>query len=396
VNRLIEAGADINKQNINGSSPLFSASGQGHIQIVEILLKHGASKDIPNNKGKKPIDVAKTSKIKELLNDLITDDNKWRGWTRSDVEKFDILFTDEGALNYSCCPICLKYVLRQDGCLYMHHNCSALQGFYHKELYNKYKDRRGKIEWCTVCGRICKEHRHFKLNIASDSVPGYAVPPQDTIDVFFQNDCRGANGGGGLPEKIERVRALRQFARELQEVVGEISQTKALEELTEAMWNAPAASAYSRRSQKILTTKKWNFETADVFPPNVIASNTTNNIIPNIPRPEANRNLLPTFRVDGSNNISMNDEVPVVYFHHRLPDGTVKNHSEGIGLHTLTNFIQDTNTRFGTEDFGQCPFQCGARLHPDEVVKAFELLESNDVALVAEYRAKFNRKFRGT
>ncbi len=349
----------------------------------------------------KTIKAAESGKFRDEISELILEKANrkgvvWKGWTRSDAEKFDILFTEEGAKNYSCCPVCLKYTIRQDGCLYMHHNCSAFEGFYHKELYRKYKSSMGEIEWCTVCGRICKNHRHYKVDNAQNPVPDFAVPSPRDQTVFFQNDCRGANGGGGLPEKIERIRALRQFARELQDLVDEIPRNQALEQLTETMWNAPAASFFGYRTQKILKTKKWNFETANAFPPNAPPSQVANNNAPNILRPNANKDLLPTFSAKGSNNIAMNDGVPVVHFHHRLPDGTVKNHEEGIGLQTLIDFLKDVNTKFGTEEFGTCPFQCGVRLHPDEVQRAFELFGAAEAqaALVADYRAKYNRKFR--
>lgn len=398
IDLLLHKGADINASDLIFSIATITTKEPKRLDSFKNFLNlPGLVID------EKTIEAAADKKFHHEINELILakanrKGSMWKGWTRSDAEKFDILFTEEGAKNYSCCPVCLKYTIRQDGCLYMHHKCSALQGFYHKKLYNKYKDGDGEIEWCTVCGRICKNHRHYAVDNAQNPVPAFAVPEPRNMRVFFQNDCRGANGGGGLPEKIERIRALRQFAKELQEVVGEIPQTEALEQLVEAMWNAPAASFYGRRAEKIITTKKWNFETANAFPPNVPPSQAANkNILaPNIQRPNANKDLLPTFKADGSNNIAMNNSVPVVYFHHRLPDGTVKNHEEGIGLPTLVGFITDINAKFGTEEFGACPFQCGARLHPDEVKKAFELLgaEEANAALIADYRTKFNRKFR--
>lgn len=349
----------------------------------------------------------------------------WEGWTKSDASQFDFLFSDEGAINYSVCPVCLKFVARSDGCLYMSHDCASLPGFYHKRLYemyawspdepednnddddndndednnnddnnddnNQFGGASKKVTWCTDCGRICYGHQHYELGSATASTK----PKKLRYGAPYDNDCRKTNGGGGYPEKVARYRRAREYALELQEDVGKITQKNALEDLVEQIWNAPLYK--TRAVNRIIREKAWNIPT-ERFPnpkaPNssANAANTTN--APNIQRPNANKNLLPTFNESGNNSVGMNFGVPVIYFHHRLPDGSVKNHEEGIGLPTLIGFVQEMNQNFGADLFGTCPLQCGAQLHPDEVQKAFELLGDPQEALVAEYRAKFNRRFR--
>ncbi|EAY00647.1 C2 domain containing protein [Trichomonas vaginalis G3] len=57
----------LDKKNKEGETALFIASKIGFSKIVEILLKSGCSKDIENNSGKKPIDIAKNKDVIELL-----------------------------------------------------------------------------------------------------------------------------------------------------------------------------------------------------------------------------------------------------------------------------------------------------------------------------------------
>ena len=398
VKALLEAGANVNKSMNNGTTPLYTASFKGHLEVVKALLEAGADKNIASN-GRKPIDVAKTEEIKKLLEDpVIEDTTLWNGWSLSDDKMLDILFTDDGAKNATVCPICLKHAVRQDGCMYMHHNCKALNGFYHQDLYAKYKNAEGEVEWCTFCGRICKGHRHYETSKASGPVPGFAASKSENANVFFQNDCRGANGGGGIPEKIERFRVFRHQARELESEKGSITRQKAMEELVEVMWNAPLIGHFERKTRKILEEKRWNFPGEGIFQnTNPINENETN--APNIARNAANATLLPKL-TEGMNVVSL-ENGPVVEFVHRRRDGTVNEHKgEGINMATLKDFITRMNSNFGTEEFGYCwnygtaPDSCTARLHPDEVKAAFELLGEPNEALVAEYRRKFNRKFR--
>ena len=40
----------------NGSTPLHFAAGNGHLEVVQLLLRHRADKELKNNFGEKPVD----------------------------------------------------------------------------------------------------------------------------------------------------------------------------------------------------------------------------------------------------------------------------------------------------------------------------------------------------
>ena len=58
IDSLLNAGADINKQNDNGDTPLHIAASVNDIDTFKYLLKQGADKDIKNIYGNNPIDIA--------------------------------------------------------------------------------------------------------------------------------------------------------------------------------------------------------------------------------------------------------------------------------------------------------------------------------------------------
>ncbi|KAF9409619.1 hypothetical protein BGZ94_001898 [Podila epigama] len=63
-----QSGVNINAQNsMNGWSALHWASHRGHEPVVRALLMRGASKDVKNNKGQTPVDLATKPDICALL-----------------------------------------------------------------------------------------------------------------------------------------------------------------------------------------------------------------------------------------------------------------------------------------------------------------------------------------
>ena len=108
--------------------------------------------------------------------------------------------------------------------MYMNHKCTEMP-YYHAELYNKYKNSEGKISWCTICGRICVGHYHYPIVSVDASKPQPLIFGQPNP---FENDCRLTNGGGGLPEKIARIRQLRETARELQADIDKLDHEEAM------------------------------------------------------------------------------------------------------------------------------------------------------------------------
>ena len=53
---MILKGSDINKQNVDGDTPLHLAVRNKNMKIIKILLDHKAKLDIPNKEGEIPFD----------------------------------------------------------------------------------------------------------------------------------------------------------------------------------------------------------------------------------------------------------------------------------------------------------------------------------------------------
>jgi ankyrin repeat protein len=384
VNLLLKAGADVNIANNLGVTPLFRASENGDSDIVLELLNAGADVYAKNKDGKTALDLAADSEIIAMLKEKMEGPQEvWKGFTKSDVEKFDIIF-GEGAENYSVCPICLDYVERSEACMYMKHDCSKGGGYYHQRLYNIYKTLEGYISWCTICNRIAKGHNHYQLRSAEEKNPVVLILSSDP----YEKDCSKTNGGGGLPEKLARFRRFREYALELQDDIDKKGKRDALNELVEELWNAPL-----RREKKLLKSmaesKKWNIP-SNKFTKNTLTANASASAsasaAPNIPF----TGKLPTKVEEGRNNVMMNDNIPVIQFHHKQQDGSEETH--GITEETLIDFIKTKNTEFGTPDFGYCfmyPGSCDSKLHPEEV-KEYVPKELYD-----DYKKHFNTKFKG-
>ncbi len=64
---LIDAGADLNIQSNNGRTALNYCAQYDHLDIARMLIDAGADKTIPTNDGKLPYELAKTKKMKTIL-----------------------------------------------------------------------------------------------------------------------------------------------------------------------------------------------------------------------------------------------------------------------------------------------------------------------------------------
>ena len=397
VKLLVDAGADVNllyrTKTGEISPPLYYAAYFGLATVIEALLKvPGINLDI-EIKGLTILEHAEKNKftkvpeINAFLVKLLTPpDTLWEGWTRADMDKFDIIFEDTMANEFSHCPVCLKYIERSEGCMYIReHNCTTYgNDYYHKTLYRKYKSPDGKIYWCTICGRISLGHRHYELAAANGPVPELLVGHSP-----FATDCKG-EGGGGRMEKVARIRRLREYALELQDDVGKKTFTTAMNELVEEMWNAPLV----RKGvvKRIMEEKKWNIP-ANAFPappppPAELPIDFAN--FPNLTRPAAESELVPTV-VQGTDVILQEPDMEVIQFHHTQPDGTVNHHTiTCISADSLTQIIAQSVGAFKMPTFGLCWEKngCKGRLWPEEI-KPFVPEE-----LYNEYRMKFNWKFR--
>ncbi|XP_030069237.1 ankyrin repeat domain-containing protein 12 isoform X1 [Microcaecilia unicolor] len=64
---LIAAGADVNTQGLDDDTPLHDAASSGHREIVKLLLRHGGNAYQANKHGERPVDVAETEELAQLL-----------------------------------------------------------------------------------------------------------------------------------------------------------------------------------------------------------------------------------------------------------------------------------------------------------------------------------------
>ena len=377
---------------------------EGHnIENVKLLLEYGADKNHKETTTHKTaLDIAKDKyeNNKKYYRDVIKllggkmETELWKGFSRSDIQKFDIFF--ENPFDWSCCPICLEYIERSAACMYMSHNCATTGHYYHEKLYDAYMYDYGKkqVEWCTVCGRITELHKHFKLTDAKN--PNKTKAPlkpeiQAQLDrgdnvAFFDNaNCIGF-GGGGIEEKAERFRRLREYALTLQEDVGKKNYDDVMEKLIEVVWDS--ALVKSEKVKNILKNKSWNINVT-AFPENKknTRNNNSNSNAANVPF----GGRVPTVIEGGDCIIYADDEEgeasnPTYQFHHSTVGG--KDH-DGIYIcqKDLAKAVQLKCKEFGLEDFGQCWFSpCKAILHPEELKGIIPEV------LYTEYKKKFNKK----
>ncbi|XP_051553357.1 ankyrin repeat domain-containing protein 12-like isoform X2 [Myxocyprinus asiaticus] len=64
---LIGAGAEVNTQGLDDDTPLHDASSSGHKDIVKLLLHHGGNAYQANKRGERPVDVADSQELEQLL-----------------------------------------------------------------------------------------------------------------------------------------------------------------------------------------------------------------------------------------------------------------------------------------------------------------------------------------
>ena len=431
---LLAAGANVNHANIRGDTPLHWAAGNGDKEIVKLLLASGANVNSVNANGltvlltaihlqqneivQLLIDVPgiditgalEYARLRnnetaiEIINDKLNpvlglDLDPWKGWTQSDINVLNSTLdtTRNGdrspAENVSLCPVCLKTVVRSEACMFMHHNCTEQPGYYHKTLYNLYKNEMGDIYWCTICNRISLGHRHYQPDRFDPSDPEKVdLMPTTFTGNYFGGDAECKKlGGGGWEEKVTRYRRLREYAAELNTVIGELSRTEALNKLVVEMWNAPVLHT-TNAVKKIMNTRKWNIPNTS-FPTAVRNNTNTNNVVEDITWPFEGRSaLMPKIHLKGKNNtnwmnnISLEEDMPVlIQLVHRQADSTIKVHDERISLNTLMDAVNKTSVT------GGCPIGegCTGLQYPGELQY---ILDHYPIDLTDEERAGFQAR----
>lgn len=381
---IIEHNADLNIRNNAGNTPLTIAAMKRYTDIVTTLLEHGATvtqHDISAaHESIKPILEEALRRQTELQTQTMP---KWKGFTKSDMQIFDSIFdrdSPNAMKRVSACPVCLKYVHHIDACNYMSHNCS-LSGYYHKDLYNKYKNDTGLIYWCTICGRICLGHRHYALGAANEPKPAL-LENRDP----FAADCRVDNGGG-VEEKIIRFRIMRSYAAELQSEIDKIPQEYAMNELVEAMW---MPSQLPRVAKRIITTGAFN------VPLNAFSNNAPPEAAARVVSAPPGSYETPEVLTDAKNSFIPEDSLPVIRFKHKNKNGVMTRHEFLVNKDTVLEFIRTSG------DENRC-FEpaCKGLLYPEEIEAAFadpaiaDSITDADREILAAYKERFYRNYVG-
>ena len=405
-------GLDINAQ-YKTLTPLARAAVFNNPFAVKLILEKKPDLTIKDSNGKTVVDRATAGEYKSDINDMILEaaeaaipntSGKWRGYTQSDLVKLDSIFelepNSEGripAVNVALCPVCHSFVVRGEACKYMRHNCKAetATGLYHTKLYNRYKNPEGYISWCTVCGRICKGHRHYTLSSYKDKNPTLVYPGAGADP--FTDDCTGPEGGGGIEEKLLRFRRLREISKELNSQIGTITVKQAFNKQVEETWDGPLE--VTNNVGAMLAEKKYNIPASN-FPNAPAVFNTNAPEKPNwnqhnyadvaMTAGEA-AGYKPPKVVEGKNHGGSGEERAVIQFHHVRADGSVNDHKDNyISEEYLGYWLDGKLKGYKSADFGFCwnlGQGCTARLFPEEI-KPFV-----DEDTYKEYKRKFNWKF---
>lgn len=386
---LIAKGADVNRE-VDGFSPLMwtmigaidaidsdesESITTEYVPFVNLLISSGANKQWKDSRGLTAFDYA-PSVSTELLTLLAPEElPKWEGVAKSDLIKFQTLTqTANTWLDVSMCPFCLAYIERIDACKYMHHDCSP--GLRHERLYRLHgpDDQSGTRYWCTICGRHCLGHRHFKRSSGTGIHPSRLVPVQVGQAQLFDPDCK-PEGGGGVQEKMGRIQAMIDAAAEFQSLIGVASATQVRRMIIERAWKSDPSDA-----------------TAVTIPESMAEEpSVASGELPDVPRPPEDADLLPTNEGSGkvcATNLGEphEDNRPVFRFKHRLPNGTVYTHSDD-ELECYIDMIYGISSNM-FEEKGKCII-CEARVHPDEF-KAIKDGSPEQEAWYQQYRKKYN------
>lgn len=432
---LLDHGANVNLFADDGMTALLYAASiektiepnekQTLLKIIEMLVKAGADVNAVSAAGKKLEDFTTDEEILVIVGKM----EMWKGWTQADITFLNNIFTKEirhsnnlgnvpKANDYTLCPVCLKTTERSDGCMHMAHDCSALPGFYHKGLFERYKSQ-GKIHWCTICNRIGfglgTHFEHYTLDLARNPIPAKAGP-----SMVFDVDCANRSGGGGLPEKFHRFQRLRQVAFQLNKprFLGKKSRKEILEKLVEAMWDAPLVE--NPEIEELWEEQRWNIpNTAFPAPVSTNASNNTN-----IPTPAGVQDpIVHPVATNNYTNAITSDTENIVQFRHTDASDTLRLHDQPGQQISQENFADWLKYRMGNYSdsrFGYCwqyipeaeraratPTDranlCTAKLWPHEIRVALGLSENPEAGENKEYRQLyegykklFQRKERGT
>jgi hypothetical protein len=414
IELLNNIGADINKI-CNYKSPRTGNTVM-HFILKQLDDKHGSINDelmvsnikvlqpynditITNNDGKTVIDLARiyiekykdttSLKLKRIF--LIGSDilnKKYTGMCKETLDaQMDDFFTAEDAelvgehkkkrVYFSHCPVCIMPVGRTVGCVYMSHDCKEVpDNIYQSDLYDKF-NMGGKIEWCTICGRITHNHTH------------YSLLPHDTTKSEFTDhpipvgmpthDYWSCPGGNGIKEKVARMITMREKFIEANEFVGVKNNKEVYYPIIEAMFDAPLKEDNLLAGQAALDNNAW---------PSPISELTCDTgavkerrIKPYTLPGDLN---MPEFVKVGENEYTYtSDETPLWKLKHRMENGEFHPDEQLIGENVVIRHLVTRGERLGL-----CPVrECGVLFYPEEVetiLKGSDRTEINNVENISE------------
>lgn len=422
ITKLLSKGANINEKANDGRTAIHGAAFVGNNIALSLLILHRANVNVKDNKGMTPLHFAvlgghkdvvakllktpavnirslnlegKTAKQlalekgnREIINML---SEAWVGWSQSDLGILEILNIPNLVANFSCCPVCLAYQERSGDCMYMSHKCPNVGGHYDERLYNLFKNDEGKVQWCAVCGRICKDHKHFPLMYSDiDRLPELLEPGALPAGVNIGDtraeypytifgDERGCirYGGGGMREKIARFRALREKALELSLPEAEPrTYYDASIQMIEAAWMAPLSPEEMNKAAAILSRnvgrRRWNINISR-FPtttkPRAIPIISDEELWPFEDIITPNRKVADPGEVF-TNEISYDEYTLGFQLRHIQQNKSMIEHPI-IPLNSLFRHLNSASV-VGEDNFGVCPFyndepKCKAILYPGEL-----------------------------
>jgi ankyrin repeat protein len=376
LQRLIEAGADINATNNRGETALMLAVKNGFYESLSLLLMSGADKTIKNANGKTAIDLTRNEDIIDLLKVEVVANDKWTGHTKDDLALLNQIIVDKN--NWSMCPICLEWVDRIDGCMYMKHLCDKKNR--HPGLFIKYSRNpygtQSFVEWCVHCSKVSLGHTHLvpTTKARERGALQYATITAVGNDAFFASDCT-RSGGVGKNGKLQVISNIIKFACAAQASIGKpYAMVRA--KLIEDIWNAGA----NREVVPEITSLDLS-----CFSDTSTASRVEVPVI-DVPRPPDEAGHPPIKHDTGDCVVEMgphDDGRAVWQFDHKQPDGTFFKHTNYI----CGEDLEETLKGKAVGDIGKCwePTACRGKLYPEE------LTDIVSEAYVGQYRKFFNQ-----
>lgn len=290
----------------------------------------------------------------------------WRGLTKHDIDRFNIILTDLANISY--CPFCLQISMRTAGCTYMKHECKFNAS---KLVATWFKNR---VEWCVTCNSPTYDHKHLVKTV------DFTVPP--TLNTTkYNTPC---DPTVGLDMKLTSMQRMLEKAHSLLPQIGKISHDDAIELLV-----VEALTSYTKPLPedvlaKIKTDSKFAIPIDDF--PDSYADVKDMEYIKKYKRIHGKFEIIP--HKDAVDSVSMETCNICYQFNH----GSTCHADELVGIETLHNYIKIQNSRYGTDDFGKC-WSCSELLHPAELYEVVKLHANpaeteafaKDIDIYAEY-----------